>query len=125
MAALGVADMKMPKTNWLTALTVAAALTFILFGAAYAISDSSEHLARVLYWQGYSLQSLVSAANIGSAEHPIYEANPIHVVAYFAGLPVGMALYFLFVWVALHIFTAHRIAQQAIAADRADRPRSG
>jgi hypothetical protein len=113
------------RKNWLIASVASAAVTLGLFGGAYTASDSNEHLSRVLYWQGYWLQSLVPAANIGSDEHPLYEANPMHMLAYFVGLPVGFMLYFLVALVTLRLFTGHGVAQQAIAADRADGPRSG
>jgi hypothetical protein len=114
----------MQKRNWLIASVASAVVTLGLFGGAYAASDSNERLAHVLYWQGYWLQSLVLAATIGSEEHPLYEANPIHIFAHFTGLPFGFLVYFLFTLMVLRIFTKQRVAQQAIPADRADGPRS-
>jgi hypothetical protein len=71
-------------------------VTFGLFGAAYRLAlGPHRQLARVLYWQGFWLQSLVPAVNLGTPEHPIYEGNPLHVVAAYAGIPLGLVLYFL------------------------------
>jgi hypothetical protein len=93
--------MKAKNQNLLLALTVAVVVTLGLLGGAYLTSKSHEHVARVLYWQGYWLQSLVPAANIGTAEYPLYEANPVHVVAVFAGIPLGVAVYFLIAFAVL------------------------
>jgi hypothetical protein len=87
--------MKRENRNLLLALVAAIAVTFGLLGGAYVTSESHEAIARALYWQGYWLQSLVPAPNIGTAEHPLYEATPVHVVAFFAGIPLGILVYYL------------------------------
>lgn len=80
----------------LLASVASCAVTFGLFGAGYHFAlRSNERLARIFYWQGYWLQSLVPAVNLGTAEHPLLEANPMHVVAAYAGIPLGLVLYFL------------------------------
>jgi hypothetical protein len=98
---LGIKAMKRNNKHLLLASVVAIAVTVGLLGGAYVASEAHEGVARVLYWQGYWLQSLVPAANIGTVEHPIYEANGAHVAAFFAGIPFGLVVYFLMAFTVL------------------------
>ena len=90
--------MKPNIKRFVLALVSSVAVTLGLFGLAFVCAGSHEQLARILYWQGYSLQSLIPAPNIGTAEHPLYEGTPAHMVAFFAGIPVGVIIYFMVIF---------------------------
>jgi hypothetical protein len=93
----------------LLASVASCVVTFGLFGAAYRLAlGPHRELAHILYWQGYCLQSLVPAANLGTPEHPIYEANPMHVVAAYAGIPLGLVLYFVLALAILRLVSRRR-----------------
>lgn len=66
-------------------------VTASLFALAYLTAGSIA--SKIAYWQGWLLQSLVPAVNIGTLEHPFFEATPLHFLAFFAGLPVGVIIY--------------------------------
>jgi len=115
---LGIKPMSRNNRNLLLAAVVSITLTAGLFVCAYAASRSHEGVARVLYWQGYLLPSLVPAVNIGTSEHPLYEASPVHVVAFFAGIPLGFIVYFLLSLAGLKFTTGSSgVAQQALPGD--------
>jgi hypothetical protein len=82
-------------------IIIGMAITAAGFVAAFFTAGSN--LEHVFYWQGYLLQNLVSAPNIGSAQHPAYEATPIHVVAFLLGIQVGVVLYSLLSFAVLSI----------------------
>ena len=75
----------------LIALTIGLQLTAALFALAYFTVGSTA--SKVAYWQGWLLQFLVPTVNIGTAQRPFYEATPMHVLAFFAGLPLGIIIY--------------------------------
>lgn len=73
-------------------LGITAAL--VLFGLSYvAASFEFKRLSYILYWQGWGLQSMVPSPNIGTLERPLYEATPVHLAAFLAGLPLGAFIY--------------------------------
>ena len=90
------------------AFALAVVVTLGLFGIAFVNSGSHERIAYILYWQGYSLESLMPAPNIGTLEHPIYEATPAHMVAFFAGIPIGIVIYFAVAFFVLSFVARHR-----------------
>jgi hypothetical protein len=58
-----------------------------------AFLSAGSHVGRILYWQGYLLQNLIPAPNLGDANNPRFEATPLHIVAFFLGLPIGIVFY--------------------------------
>ena len=78
----------------LRAIAIGVGITLALFGLSYlAATTGHSQLSAVFYWQGWGLQVLVPAPNIGTSEQPLYEATPLHLVAFFAGLPLGVVIY--------------------------------
>jgi hypothetical protein len=83
--------MKTKAKRVLTSAIVGIVVTLV--GLAIAYITEGNLLGQICYWQGYLLTSWVPALNIGTADHPIYEGTPIHVFAFFMGIPLGMVLY--------------------------------
>jgi len=83
----------------LTSVTIGVIITLIGFVGAFIFQGTV--LAKVLYWQGYLLQNSIPAPNLGTPEHPMYEGTPIHVVAFFMGIPAGVIFYSLLAYVAV------------------------
>ena len=79
------------------------------FGFLLSIFAAGSNLKNILYWQGFLLQNLIPAPNIGTSSHPIYEATPLHIVAYFLGIPLGFVVYSLLAFVLLSL-TRRKIA---------------
>lgn len=55
--------------------------------------------ARLLVWPGALLQLFVSAPNVGMGAQPLYEATPVHVLAFVVGLVVQVPIY----WAAIYV----------------------
>ena len=109
--------MKSKDRPTLVALLVSLAVTLALLASAFVVSGFNATLARILYWQGYWLQSLVPTSNIGTAEHPLLEANPVHVLAFFAGIPFGWFIYFFVALVLTRRYFGRVVAQQVVPLD--------
>jgi hypothetical protein len=73
-------------------------------GFVAACAASGSYLAWIFYWQGYLLQSCIPAPNLGSPDHPLYEATPAHFVAFYLGIPFGVLLYSLLAFAVLGRF---------------------
>jgi hypothetical protein len=85
-------------------------LTVTLFGLSNAAAVFGfQSLSHILYWQGWGLQALVPSLNIGTSEKPIYEGTPLHVAAFFAGLPVGIVIYTVAVFIVLTFYRQRRL----------------
>jgi hypothetical protein len=93
--------MKQSISIALTSLVIGVAITAFGFVAWFFTAGSN--LKHIFYWQGYLLQNLIPAPNVGTAEHPIYEATPIHVAVFFLGIPVGVVVYSLLSFAVLSI----------------------
>ncbi len=63
------------------------------FGIMVAYISGGSSIGRLLYWQGYLLQSFVPAPNLGPPTDPHFEATPIHMFAFFLGIPLGILIY--------------------------------
>jgi ABC-type Mn2+/Zn2+ transport system permease subunit len=89
------------KRQLLTSALVGTGVTVFGFVAAYLTQGTCA--AWIFYWQGFLLAYFVPAPNIGTPANPVYEATPVHVFAFFLGIPVGLVLYSLLAFVALSI----------------------
>jgi hypothetical protein len=61
--------------------------------AAIASALSSESAREVLFWPNTVLQYLVPAPNIGTPDHPLYEATPLNFLAFAASFPFAVVFY--------------------------------
>jgi hypothetical protein len=78
----------------LISAVIGIAVTALGLALAYVAYSSDEpDLACIFYWQGWLLQEITPSPNLGTPSHPVYEGTPLHVVAFFAGIPVGIVLY--------------------------------
>ena len=106
--------MKSGIKRFVVALAASVVVTLGLFGLASVSYDSHPRMTYILYWQGYSLQSLVPAPNLGTPEHPLYEGTPVHMVAFYAGIPVGVVIYFVAAFLFLSLVAKHRATNKAL-----------
>jgi hypothetical protein len=49
------------------------------------------------------LQSFIPLNNIGTAEHPVYEGTPVHIMGFFASIPLGFVIYGVAAYAALRL----------------------
>ena len=101
-----VTQMRQTTRRVLTSGTLGILLT--VFGFVAACAARGTCLARVFYWQGYLLAHWLPAPNIGTADRPLYEATPIHVMAFFMGIPVGVVVYSVLAFAILARFSGRR-----------------
>ncbi len=74
-------------------------LSTVLTVSAYGVgSVGLDKTARLLVWPGMMLQELVPGVNIGTDSHPVYEATPIHIIAFFLGVVAQIPIY----WIVLY-----------------------
>jgi 4-amino-4-deoxy-L-arabinose transferase-like glycosyltransferase len=52
-----------------------------------------DDLSSALFWQNSALQAHIPMLNVGTADHPIHEATPLHVLAFLASFPIGFLVY--------------------------------
>lgn len=91
------------------ALTIGTLVTLASFGASYAASAfGSLSPSRLLYWQGWWLQTFLPCLNLGTPEKPMCEGTPLNLVVFLLGLPFGVILYSL---IAFAILSAKRQAR--------------
>lgn len=89
------------KSAW-TALTLSISVSAVLTGTAWAFGGLGwDSLARALVWPASLLQGAVPPLNIGTEGQPFYEATPVHVFAFFAGLVAQIPVYWLVFYVVL------------------------
>ena len=50
-------------------------------------------LSYTLYWQAFILQSLLPCVSISFLEGPLCESEPLSMAVFYAGIPVGVAIY--------------------------------
>jgi hypothetical protein len=81
-------------------LSVSVSVAFTLM-ASIAAAAGYEVVTYVLVWPGYLLESFVPGVNIGTESHPLYEATPVHLVAFIAGLLLQIPIYCLPIYVYL------------------------
>jgi hypothetical protein len=74
------------------ALVIGVGVTFLFIVISFsgAVSDVT---ADILLWPATLLVSLVPKYNIGTAEEPFYEATPIHLLFWVAGLALCVPIY--------------------------------
>lgn len=76
-----------------------------LFGASeFLFAAGAGQLARTLEWQAALLQGFVPTPNLGTVAQPLYEGTPLHLVAWYAGVLLGIPLYTLVMYVSLYVF---------------------
>jgi hypothetical protein len=84
------------------ALLIGTAVALVFFGTSYASSALGlRSLSRLLYWQGWWLQSFLPCLSVGTASAPVCEGTPLSLVAFFAGIPFGVVLYSIVAFVLL------------------------
>jgi len=89
----------------LIAIAIGTVLTLSLLGlAAAADSAGLATLADALFWQNGLLQHFAPLHNIGTSERPIYEGTPINFLAFLASIPLGIVIYSVAAYLALHRF---------------------
>jgi hypothetical protein len=93
----------MKQTIFVALYSVIIGVAITAFGFVAAFVTAGSNLKHIFYWQGYLLQNLIPAPNIGTAQNPVYEATPLHVVAFFLGIPVGVVVYSLLSFAILSI----------------------
>jgi hypothetical protein len=80
--------------TFLQALAIGCIVTFGLFGFAYlAVIMGYIELSYHFYWQGRWLQGFVPCDETVLLFHQTCQMTPRHVQAFYAGLPLGIALY--------------------------------
>lgn len=78
----------------LLSLLIGTVATLSLVAASHVAFGAGRHtLSHVLYWQGFGAASLVPCNDTSTSEKPFCEGTPLNVVAFFSGIPVGVALY--------------------------------
>ena len=78
----------------LLSLLIGTVATISLVAASHIAFGAGWHnLSHVLYWQGFGAAWLVPCNDLGTSEKPFCEGTPLNVVAFFSGIPVGIALY--------------------------------
>lgn len=87
------------------ALGIGVGLTLTLFAAAYfAAANDLINLSFMLYWQAWGMQELLPCTRDGLSVDAGCEVTPWHVIAFYAGLPVGVIVYSLLAHAGLRIF---------------------
>lgn len=75
-------------------LVIGMALAFLMvWFADIAQRSGASLLAKILRWPNTLLEGLVPPTNIGSTDHPVFEATPVDVFLYLAGYPLGAIVY--------------------------------
>jgi hypothetical protein len=86
------------------ALILGFVIALILFGASeLAIASDYGRWARVLEWQAALFQNLIPAPNLGTAERPLYEGTPLHLVAWYVGVMLSFPMYTAGAYIALAV----------------------
>lgn len=81
-----------------TALFIGTALTLALFGLGYLAAEAGAMtLSYGLYWQAWVLYQLLPCTDI----NPLCESQRAGMVVFYAGIPVGIAIYSLAAWAVL------------------------
>jgi hypothetical protein len=75
-------------------IALGALLALATFGLAYAASEAGwARTAYFLYWQGYGLVTLLPCNDMGMPGQRVCEGTPLDMVAFLAGIPIGMLVY--------------------------------
>ena len=61
--------------------------------AAVAFQLSSDSARDLLFWPNTVLQYLLSAPNIGTPDHPVYEGTPLNLLAFSVSFPFAVMIY--------------------------------
>lgn len=78
----------------LQALAIGTFVTLGLFGFGYlAMVAGNTELSYHFYWQGKLLEGLVPCHNIGHELYPVCKVTTMNIVAFYAGIPFGIAIY--------------------------------
>ena len=92
-----------------TALLIGTAITLALFGLGYVAAEAGAmRLSYGLYWQAWALYQLLPCTDI----NPLCESRRAGMIVFYAGIPVGIAVYSLAAWAVL----AWRRRQKPVAA---------
>jgi len=66
----------------------------VLLALAFGIGSAGyDGAARAIFWQNSLLQASVGGHEIGTPEKPILEATPLNLFAFYASIPLGVAIY--------------------------------
>jgi hypothetical protein len=82
----------------------------VLVTAATAVSSfvlwnrGFDVVGQFVFWPNTLLQTLLPAPNIGTPNHPIYEATPLNGLAFVASFPLAVASYGLVAYAFLRRF---------------------
>lgn len=87
------------------ALIIGTVITLLLFGAAFIAADIGlTELSYLLYWQGYILGMLVPCKEVIILGVAQCEVTTIGIVAFYAGIPIGILVYSLLAYIPLALF---------------------
>lgn len=80
-------------------------ITLVLFGLGYlAVQQNQTDLSYILYWQGWCLGMLMPCNNVGTIYFPVCEQTVWHVLAFYAGIPLGILVYSALAYFGLALF---------------------
>jgi hypothetical protein len=88
------------STQLLFAVAIGVLVTTVTAFAASALT--SESAREILFWPNTLLQSFVSAPNIGTPHHPLYEGTPLNSLAFLVSFPFAVIVYGAIAYVFLH-----------------------
>lgn len=88
----------------LKSLIAGTIITLSLFALSWltALADWLD-FSYLLYWQGWVLQLLVPCNDIGIPGAPACEMSRSHLLAFYAGLPVGVLVYSTLAYIGLSL----------------------
>jgi hypothetical protein len=88
----------------LQALGVGAIVSLGMFGLGWlAVLAGNVEPSYFLYWPGKLLEGLVPCDNIGHELYPVCRVTTMNMVAFYAGIPLGIVVYALLAWPVLRI----------------------
>ncbi len=92
--------------NTLTKSLIAGTIiTLVLFGCAYLAAERQFiGFSYLLYWQGWFLGMLVPCKTVVILGIEECEYTTLSVVAFYAGLPMGIAVYSFLIYIPLSIY---------------------
>lgn len=86
-------------------LILGTVITFLLFGAGYLTAENGMmDLSYMLYWQGYVLGMMVPCKEVVILGLANCEVTTVSIVAFYAGLPLGILVYSILSYVLLTLF---------------------
>ena len=82
-------------------IALAFGLTAVGVYAGFQTGASWEWPFRILLWPASLLTSWIPGHNIGTAEDPVYEGTPLHLIVFLGGAVVTFLLYAVAAFIAL------------------------